>query len=325
VRYTLSLIRSTYCDITEGKTAMRHFLSCIASSTILLAAGCTQAMDHDLGLGIDTEDQALDGHMGAPVNTVSVNGVSPNGVSPNGTSINGVSPNGISVSGISVNGVSVSGSVLTGMSSDGTVLSGADFVGATLTAYLSDDTTLPLRIDDAAWLTGTNSDVLGYAISMQSGGGWTPACGVESDGTPVLALVVAGTWDPSSGAWRDDGRAFSLSCRHAAVAKCVEFGYKSWLGYNDYHRACVRMLRADYCGDGIPHTVNGTLINLYDNLGIQADAEPWPVDAEWGPDGALCINHIRGGALPACYAAKFSATCGGFSRGGLLADEYNGQ
>ena len=304
---------------------MRHFLICIASSTILATACGAQLPDHDIGPALDTEDQALSSHNSASLNSISGNGVSPNGVSPNGLSVNGVSPNGISVSGISVTGVAVSGGVLVGTSSDGTVLSGADFVGATMTGRLSDDDTQPLHIDDTAWLAGTNADVLGYAVSMPSADGPIPVCGLEPDGTPVLALVVPGTWDLANGAWSDDGQAFSLSCRHAAVAKCVEFGYKSWLGLGDYHHACVRMLRADYCGDGIPHTVNGTLINLYDNLGIQADAEPWPVDAEWGPDGAMCINHFRGGAPPACYATKFSPSCGGFSRGGLLIDEYNGQ
>ena len=304
---------------------MRYFLSCIASSTILATACGTQPIEHDIGPGLDTEDQALEGQNSASVNSISPNGVSPNGVSPNGISINGVSPNGVSVSGISVTGVSVSGGVLTGTSSDGTRLSGADFVGAALTASASNGATLSLHIDDAAWLTAANSDVLGYAVSLQSDGGWTTACGLEPDGTPVLALVVPGTWDLANAAWSDDGRAFSLSCRHAAVAKCVELGYKSWQGYGDYHHACVRMLRADYCGDGTPHTVNGTLINLYDELGIQLDAEQWPVDAEWSPDGARCMNHIRGGTLPACYAAKFTPTCGDFSHGGLLVDEYNGQ
>ena len=85
------------------------------------------------------------------------------------------------------------------------------------------------------------------------------------------------------------------------------------------------MLRADYCGDGTPHTINGTPINLYDNAGVQLDTEAWPVDAEWGTDGALCVNHTRGGAQPPCYAAKYSAACGSFDTGALLVDEFNGQ
>jgi hypothetical protein len=61
------------------------------------------------------------------------------------------------------------------------------------------------------------------------------------------------------------------------------------------HQACVRMIRADYCGDGRPHTRDGTRIDLYDRLGIQRD-EPVPgmsFEAAWGPGGALCVRHAR--------------------------------
>lgn len=84
------------------------------------------------------------------------------------------------------------------------------------------------------------------------------------------------------------------------------------------------MLRADYCGDGTPHTINGTLINVYDDADIQADSEAWPVDAEWSPAGALCFAHHRGGVQPPCYAEKYRASCGSFADGALLIDEYAG-
>ena len=288
---------------------MRHLLNSLALCTILLAACSTQPQAQT-----NTANQMLVGD----------NGISVNGMSVNGMSVNGTSLNGVSVNGMSVNGVSVNGTALNGISPNGTSVNGTAFIGATLSALLSDGSTLTMRIDDIVPLTGANSDVLGYAVSADTDDGWTPVCGYEPDGSVKLALAVPGVWNLSTGGWSDDGTAFSLACRHASVAKCVEFGYKSWLGYADHHHACVRMLRADYCGDGTPHTVNGTLINLYDDVGIQADAESWPVDAEWGPDGALCVNHNRGGAQPSCYAAKYSASCGSFSSGALLIDEYDG-
>jgi hypothetical protein len=300
---------------------MRFLLSSIVSSTLVVAA-CTGSPVSPGGT--NTANQALEGANGISVNGISVNGISVNGTSLNGISVNGISVNGISVNGISVNGISVNGGSLNGVSPNGTSINGVDFDGATMTAVLSNGGTLAMHVDSSEYLTGSNSDVLGYAVSMQGDDGWVPACGTESDGSPVLALVVPGVWDLSNGSWSDAGPMFSLSCRHASVAKCVEFGYKSWLGYSDHHHACVRMLRADYCGDGTPHTVTGTLINLYDDAGIQADAESWPVDAEWGPDGALCVNHNRGGSQPSCYAAKYSASCGSFDDGALLIDEYNG-
>jgi hypothetical protein len=249
---------------------------------------------------------------------------SPNGISVNGISVNGISVNGISVNGISVNGISVNGTSLNGISVNGISVNGTDFVGAELSADLSDGSALPLHIDAISPLAAPNADTLGYAVSAETADGFVPLCGYETNGSVVLALVVPGTWNLSNGAWSDDGGEFSFACRHASVAKCVEFGYKSWLGYADYQHACVRMLRADYCGDGTPHTITGTPIDLYDDLGIQTDDADWPVDAEWTPDGALCINHNRGGSQPSCYAQLYSPSCGSFSSGALLIDEYNG-
>src|SRR5690242_10952997 len=61
------------------------------------------------------------------------------------------------------------------------------------------------------------------------------------------------------------------------------------------YQACVRLVRADYCGDGVGHTRNGAPIDLFDRVGIQAD-EPAPgmtLEAAFGPDGAACVRHTR--------------------------------
>lgn len=62
-----------------------------------------------------------------------------------------------------------------------------------------------------------------------------------------------------------------------------------------YYQACVRMMRADYCGDGVGHTRNGTPIDLFDRIGVQRDepAEGMTLEAAWGPEGAVCISHTR--------------------------------
>jgi hypothetical protein len=83
----------------------------------------------------------------------------------------------------------------------------------------------------------------------------------------------------------------------------VRFGYKPWREAKgeslwDYHQACVRMVTADYGGDGIGYTRDGTLIDIFDRLGIQR-IEPDPrshaleFEAAWGPDGAICVRHTR--------------------------------
>ena len=48
-------------------------------------------------------------------------------------------------------------------------------------------------------------------------------------------------------------------------------------------------MRADYCGNGKPHTRDGTRIELWDREGIQVDtSEPGlTFEAAWNEDGAV--------------------------------------
>jgi hypothetical protein len=60
-------------------------------------------------------------------------------------------------------------------------------------------------------------------------------------------------------------------------------------------KPAVRLVRADYCGDGIGHTRDGTPIDIFDAIGIQHD-EPAPgmtFEAAWRADGAVCVRHTR--------------------------------
>ena len=73
----------------------------------------------------------------------------------------------------------------------------------------------------------------------------------------------------------------------------------------DYHQACTRLARADYCGDGVPNTLNNTPIDVFDRLSsaIQTKASSgseWKFEAEWGPNGAQCLG-------PALRADMFAA------------------
>jgi hypothetical protein len=93
----------------------------------------------------------------------------------------------------------------------------------------------------------------------------------------------------------------------------------------------VRALRADYCGDGTPYTVDGTLVNLYDNAGLQFDTVDWDPEAAWTPDGAACIskkNETRFWEVlqtrPTCYphTLKAQKSCGTeFSEGAAIITE----
>lgn len=125
-------------------------------------------------------------------------------------------------------------------------------------------------------------------------------CGADAQGER-WAFPLQGQWDDEGN--RLPGGGFTLVCSDGAVGKCVRFGYKPWKTHTDgtsladYHQACVRLVRADYCG-GRGTTRDGMLIDVYDRLGIQQPA-PHPevqglrFEAAWTPAGAVCVAHTR--------------------------------
>ncbi|HEU4413017.1 MAG TPA: ADYC domain-containing protein [Polyangiaceae bacterium] len=264
-----------------------------------------------------------------------------NGVVLNGVVLNGVVLNGVVLNGVVLNGVVLNGSALSGATADGKKsYFGDGFIGAVFQGLLAGGGTTPVYIDDARVV----GDVWTYTASFldPATNARLPLCGVDAAGAPIEAIGLVGRWDyregvPGGGSHVDDPSAFTFACRNAALGKCVDLGYKPWASVNgtslkNHHQACTRMLRADYCGDGRSFTVDGTPINLYDNLGIQKDTLAFPFEAEWVPSGARFIasgdnQRFRqlGGTPPECYSKKVSSTAGQlshFSDGTLLMNEY---
>jgi hypothetical protein len=263
---------------------------------------------------------------------VGANGLSLNGISLNGISLNGISLNGLSLNGISLNGISLNGTSISAVSTTAPPLSGSSLVGSTWNATASNGTTIKLRVDAAAQGTAPNSDLWFYKVSYQTSSGWSPLCGLDSANQPIQAVTTAGVWTAVSGDSAKYGASssqFTFACRGKTIAKCVELGYKTFWGRSAQLAACVRLLRGDYCGTGTAYTVDGTTVNLYDNIGVQADSEAWNPEAEWTPDGARCVNANNSGRFelavakdPKCIKALKSVPCGyTFANGAVLINE----
>jgi hypothetical protein len=64
-----------------------------------------------------------------------------------------------------------------------------------------------------------------------------------------------------------------------------------WSLYN----SCIRMVRADYSGDGRGTTRDGQQIDVYDFFGVQskADKKGHEFEAGWSPQGAVCVRHVH--------------------------------
>lgn len=209
--------------------------------------------------------------------------------------------------------------------------------GATIEAAIASDGTLwTLRIDSSEvtsqeygssavdWTTvqRTWEGVYWYHVSYKvSETQWEPVCGRDDSGNPNPAVFLAGRWDytegqPTSGARFDETGVYTLACGNTALGKCAALTYGPWrddeyplvdewrdLGSSkqidaaNLHQACTRMIRADYCGDGTPYTLDGTPIDVFDSYGKNVEWVPWwDLDAIWGPDGALCVNYDADGS-----------------------------
>jgi hypothetical protein len=210
----------------------------------------------------------------------------------------------------------------------GRVLTGLDLVGAVLTLDDPSGERLAVRIDavrpDPKDPTGETT-LYTFMAQDPATGAWANLCAPDADGL-AMGFPLSGVWTPT-GEHRPSEQAFSLTCTSGALGKCVRLGYKPWQAAADgtplgpYHQACVRMIRADYCGDGAGHTRDGTPINIADRLGLQV-FDPAPAlrfEAAWGPDGAVCVHRVRlpevaslEGLVRACpgrLAGKVGAAC----------------
>jgi hypothetical protein len=187
--------------------------------------------------------------------------------------------------------------------SDGRVLSSAHLVGAVLSVAGLNSELQTVRIDAVEPdPVDPDHEVQLHTLSVldHATGSWSNLCDPGPDGV-AKAFPLSGSWSPD-GRHLSVEQAFSLICTGGAIGKCVRWGYKPWRSTSagvslwDYHQACVRMVRADYGGDGVGHTRDDTPIDVFDQLGIvppASDPGKLTFEASWGAHGAICIRKPR--------------------------------
>jgi hypothetical protein len=159
---------------------------------------------------------------------------------------------------------------------------------------------------------------------------------------PYQATAVGGQWNYQEGVPGggrkvieqgnpDYDTKITFACETGAIGKCVErMGYKPWapaateckqicikIPFGSplcrkqcttptrelLHEACVRMVRADYCGDGTSHTVDGVSIDVWDYAGFDAMTpisvapDGYGHEGEWTPNGARCLSDALMGRI----------------------------
>ena len=175
--------------------------------------------------------------------------------------------------------------------------------GTVIDAHTDDGELQRFRIDSVARdPRDRDGDVRLYGVSVLAPDArtWQPYCLPDMEGRSA-AIPLQGSWTAQGEFQPGTGRV-TFACTSGAIGKCIRFGYKPWktqggVSLAPYHAACMHMVRADYCGDGRPHTVDGTWIDIWDGLGIQTREErhghPEVFEAAWSPGGAAYLNIPR--------------------------------
>ena len=199
-------------------------------------------------------------------------------------------------------GVTVDGTQFRVTLKSGRVLDSMALIGAVLNVDLQGGAARRIRIVDVRKdPDDPDGEVFLHSLKVANASGhWTALCKPDPAGA-AWAFPLRGQWD--SEGRRTSKRGFTLTCASGAIGKCVRFGYRPWrtgaggAALADYHAACVRAVRADYCG-GHGTTRDGQPIDIYDALGIQRrdttrPAEALPFEAAFSPSGAVCVAHTR--------------------------------
>ena len=172
--------------------------------------------------------------------------------------------------------------------SDGRILEGEALIG--ITFLLGDGGEgARVRVEAIAQDASTAGEPIPlYLLSVHKGGVETPFCSADARGRRTAIALP------------DTAGAIRFTCTSGAEGKCVLLGYRPWERHEgtpmpELHQACVRMLRADYGGVGVPLTRDGTPVNIYDRFGIQRidKDDGMEFEAAWNADGALCVAHPR--------------------------------
>lgn len=196
--------------------------------------------------------------------------------------------------------IMIDGSSITVRLDDGSLLTSAKLVGAVLSVATTSGTSR-LRIDAVDEVTTTSGPLFLHQFSIERDGAWQPYCEADAKGGHG-AFPIAGRSTPD-GDFDVQASGIEIACTSGALGKCLLMGYLPWAKAGAptaaLYRACLRMIRADYCGDGRSWTQAGVSIDVFDHFGLQKPdpSSTMPLEAAWSPQGAVCVRHVRVAAL----------------------------
>lgn len=191
-------------------------------------------------------------------------------------------------------------------------LSGPALVGGALLVQIEEGLVVPVVIagyeEVTSWADG-GAPVPAYALvyaDLHSPLLQRSVCkGTLVDPLQASVVILAGDrydLDAKTVSAGNDGW-FTLACAGSAAAKMALLGYGPNADVDGQdapptpaqRQATLKMVTADYCGDGHSYTEDGTPLRWENQAGTVADpgADPSDLEAIWSASGALCLDTPR--------------------------------
>ncbi len=132
-------------------------------------------------------------------------------------------------------------------------------------------------------------------------------CEADALGSHSAAVIKDVTIDPFTADMAPRRETAYFACVSGAVGKAVTWGYRPWERTLAEFATAVRVVRADYCFDGMSWTTPGTALQLKDRWNINTFlSAAAPTEVVWTRAGIACLTQPR--ALS--YSAE-QVTCDG--------------
>lgn len=138
--------------------------------------------------------------------------------------------------------------------------------------------------------------------TLDAGGAVVHVCDPSPQGDYSAIPIKDRTVDPTTGAVAIRARTLYLGCLSGAVGKARAWGYGPEQPAD--FAAAIRMIRADYCGDGTSWTTEGTSVQVHDAWGINTFAQASEAsEAVWTATGLACLTQPRWTAFNAAQVS----------------------
>lgn len=132
-------------------------------------------------------------------------------------------------------------------------------------------------------------------------------CDADALGSHSAAVIKDVTIDPFTADMAPRKHTAYFACVSGAVGKAITWGYRPWERSLAEFATSVRVVRADYCFDGMSWTEPGTALQLKDRWNINTFVSAAaPTEAVWTKAGIACLTRPRA----SIYTAE-QVTCDG--------------